>query len=57
LQGTNMICFEDIDEERETLGLSETAIFSEIKEVYHRLSLKYHPDKCASEPQKQKNKE
>jgi len=52
-----MICFEDIDEERETLGLSETAIFSEIKEVYHRLSLKYHPDKCASEPQKQKNKE
>jgi len=42
-----MIRFEDIDEARKTLGLDETATLAEIKEAYRRLSLKYHPDKCA----------
>ena len=44
-----MIRFEDVDEARKTLGLGETATFGEIKEAYRRLSLKYHPDKCADE--------
>lgn len=44
-----MVRFEDIDEARKTLGLSETATIAEIKEVYRELSLKYHPDKCADE--------
>jgi len=44
-----MICFGDVDEARKTLGLGETATFGEIKEAYRRLSLKYHPDKCAHE--------
>jgi DnaJ-class molecular chaperone len=44
-----MIRFEDIDEARKTLGLGETATFGEIKGAYRRLSLKYHPDKCADE--------
>jgi DnaJ-class molecular chaperone len=42
-----MIRFEDIDKARKTLGLDETATLAEIKEAYRRLSLKYHPDKCA----------
>ena len=43
-----MIRFEDINEARKTLGLGETATFAEVKESYRRLSLKYHPDKCAN---------
>lgn len=43
-----MIYFEDIDQARKTLGLGETATLAEIKEAYHKLSLKYHPDKCES---------
>jgi DnaJ-class molecular chaperone len=42
-----MLLFEDIDRARKTLGLGETATVAEIKEAYRRLSLKYHPDKCA----------
>jgi DnaJ-class molecular chaperone len=42
-----MTRFKDIDEARQTLGLGETATFAEMKEAYRRLSLKYHPDKCA----------
>ena len=44
-----MVRFEDIDEARKTLGLSETATIAKIKEAYRELSLKYHPDKCADE--------
>ena len=39
--------FEDINNARRTLGLGETATLDEIKVAYRRLSLKYHPDKCA----------
>ena len=42
-----MVRFEDINEARKTLGLGETATLAEIKEAYRKLSLKYHPDKCA----------
>jgi len=44
-----MIRFKDIDEARKILGLGETATLSEIKGAYRKLSLKYHPDKCADE--------
>jgi len=44
-----MARFENIDKARKTLGLGETATLAEIKEAYRRLSLKYHPDKCADE--------
>ena len=44
--------FEDIDMARKMLGLGETATFAEIKDSYRRLSLKYHPDKCADENKK-----
>ena len=37
--------FELIDEARKTLSTPEHAAFEEIKAVYRRLSLKYHPDK------------
>ena len=44
-----MIRFEDIDMARKMLSLGERATLAEIKEAYRRLSLKYHPDKCADE--------
>ena len=44
-----MIRFEDINEARKTLGLGGTATLEEVKEAYRRLSLRYHPDKCADE--------
>jgi DnaJ-class molecular chaperone len=47
-----MIRFRDIDEARNILGLGETVTFGEIKEAYRKLSLKYHPDKCAHEDRK-----
>ena len=47
-----MIRFGDVEEARKTLGLGETATFAEIKDAYRRLSLKYHPDKCADEDKK-----
>jgi len=41
-----MADFKKIDEARKMLDLSEEATLEEIKTVYHKLSLKYHPDRC-----------
>ena len=41
-----MADFKEIDEARKILGLTEYATLKEITEAYHRLALKYHPDKC-----------
>jgi curved DNA-binding protein CbpA len=41
-----------IDEARKILRLGESATIPEIKEAYRRLSLKYHPDKCAENDKK-----
>ncbi|MDP8259911.1 MAG: J domain-containing protein [Candidatus Gygaella obscura] len=46
-----MLNFKQIDESRKLLGLKEEATFTEIKQVYRQLVLKYHPDRC-SEQQK-----
>jgi len=43
--------FEIIDEARNLLGLGEKAAFDEIKNAYHTLSHKYHPDKYGREPE------
>ena len=48
-----MTHFEDIDEARKTLDLKGTATFAEIKDAYRRLSLRYHPDKCADDKKKE----
>lgn len=48
-----MANFEDIDNARKTLGLDETATLAEIREVYRKLALKYHPDKCKGEKKKE----
>ena len=47
------MCFEDIDSARKTLDLGERATIAEIKEAYRKLSLKYHPDKCADEDRRE----
>jgi DnaJ-class molecular chaperone len=44
-EGEVMANFEDIDEARKLLGLSETATLKEIKSAYRRLAHEYHPDK------------
>ncbi len=43
--------FEIIDEARKLLGLGEKVAFGEIKNAYHALSHKYHPDKYGGEPE------
>ena len=47
-----MTKFEEIDEARKILGLGETATLKEITDVYRKLALKYHPDKCRDEEKK-----
>ena len=46
-----MASFLQVDEARKILGVGEYATLTEIKDVYRKLALKYHPDKC-----KEKNK-
>ena len=41
-----MANFDDIDEARVLLGLSEEATLKQIKSSYRRLARKYHPDIC-----------
>ena len=41
-----MADFKDINEARKLLGLNKEASLEEIKNAYHKLSLKYHPDRC-----------
>lgn len=41
-----MADFSEIDKSRKVLGLGKTATLKEIKKVYRKLSLKYHPDRC-----------
>ncbi|MBD3426824.1 MAG: DnaJ domain-containing protein [Candidatus Omnitrophica bacterium] len=44
-----MTDFKKINDARKILGLGESATLYEIKDVYRKLSLKYHPDKCEEE--------
>ncbi len=39
--------FKEIDDARTLLGLGEDATIEEIKEAHWKLSLRYHPDRCA----------
>ena len=41
-----MADFQKIDEARRLLNLDEDATLKQIKEVYRKLALKYHPDRC-----------
>ncbi len=43
-----MLDHKKIDEARKVLGLGEEATMIEIRDVYRKLALKYHPDKCVS---------
>jgi len=44
--------FKQIDEARKLLGLGEEANLDEIKTVFRKLSLKYHPDRCKDRDKK-----
>ena len=46
-----MANFEEIDEARRTLGLSEAASLKEIKQTYRKLAFLYHPDKAGTDPE------
>jgi len=45
--------FKEIDEARKILGLGESATLKEIRDVYRRLVLKYHPDRSEGTDKKQ----
>ena len=47
-----MINFKQIDEARKILGLDEEASIEEIKDVFRKLALKYHPDRCKDKDKK-----
>jgi curved DNA-binding protein CbpA len=40
-----MAAFEEIDEARRLLGLSEAASMTEMKRAYRRMAFRYHPDR------------
>ena len=42
-----MVNYKKIEKARKILGLGEKATIPEIKDAFRKLSLKYHPDKCA----------
>lgn len=44
-----MADFQQIDEARKALGLDEDVTLEEIKQVYRKLALTYHPDRCKDE--------
>ena len=46
-----MANFEEIDEARRTLGLSEAASLKEIKQAYRNMAFHYHPDRAGTESQ------
>jgi len=48
-----MADFKQIDEARKMLGLGEIATLEDIKKAYKKLALKYHPDRCKEEKQKE----
>jgi curved DNA-binding protein CbpA len=45
--------FNQINQARKILGLGEYATLNEITEVYRKLALKYHPDKCRGDNKKE----
>jgi curved DNA-binding protein CbpA len=45
--------FNQINQARKILGLGEYATLNEITEVYRKLALKYHPDKCHGDNKKE----
>ena len=48
-----MAGFTRIDEARKILGLGEYATLTEIKEMYRKLALRHHPDKCKDKDKKE----
>ena len=48
-----MAGYEDINEARLILGLSEEASLKEIRDAFTELSVKYHPDKCSETDKEQ----
>ncbi len=48
-----MADFKEIDQARKILGLDEYATLEDIKDVFRKLALKYHPDKCKGEKKKE----